>query len=153
MSLGYRVFFIHGEDVHRIAQKRFNSLYQKKTEPLLRYAGQTVVSVIVVYELVARKPSCIIRMDTQKIRFDGEGFLDEAYQSEGLHLAASRIDNVIATLVSKSDTIVSSQSEQTKETIVDASRRFDDRRWSQRHPELSGPLLKKVLKGVFGWAV
>lgn len=151
MSLGHRVFFVHDGDVHRISQKRFNSLYQKNAEPLVKFADQTVISVLVVYEIVARKPDCIIRMDTQKIRFDRKGYVDEAYENEGLQLAASRMEDVFGNLLqSCNDTEISSHEEKSQGKIVDASKRFDERRWNQRHPELGGPLLKKIMTGVFG---
>jgi len=154
MSLGYRVFFIHeGENLSRIAQKRYNSLYLKKTEPFPQYAGQTIVSVLVVYELVARKPNRIVRMDTQKIRFDEKGFIDEAYESEGLQLAAKKMDDVFGSVLNSINSCVSIQPEKSQDSIIDASKRFDDRRWVQRHPKLSGPMLKKILAGVFGPSV
>ena len=150
MSLGYRVFFVHDGKVNKISQKRFNSLYLKNAEALPKFAGQTVVSVLVVYELVARKPDRIIRMDTQKIRFNGIGFVDKAYENEGLQLVASRMDDVFGSLGICNDMETSSQEAKGKGSIVDASKRFDERRWDQRHPELSGRILKKVMAGVFG---
>ena len=69
MGLGYKVFFVEDEHVQRIAQKRFNSLYLKKTEPLTQYANKTVISVLAMYELVDRKPDTIVRIDTQKNTF------------------------------------------------------------------------------------
>lgn len=152
MSLGYRVFFVHGTDVRRISHKRYNSLYSNSVESFTSYGGQTVISVLVFYELVARKPDCIVRMDTQKIRFDENGFLDGAYEDEGLQLAASKMDDLLSGIVTSKETARSDDSGQVNGAIVDASKRFDERRWNQRHPELSGPIVKKILTGVFGSA-
>ncbi len=150
MSLGYRVFFVNGGDVHRISQRKFNALYLKKTESLSEYADQTVISVLVVYELVDRKPDCIVRMDTQKIRFDEKGFVDKAYESEGLQLAASKMDELLGKMGISDDMETTVHEGRDQGTIVDAGKRFNERRWNQRHPELSGQLLGKILTGVFG---
>ena len=151
--MGYRVFFVSDDDVHKISHKRFNSLYRENTESLPKLAGQTVISVLVVYELVASKPDCIIRMDTQKIRFDAKGFVDEAYENEGLQLAASRMDDVFGGLESCNEIEATSHEKEGQNGIVDARKRFDERRWNQRHPELDGIVLKKIMTGVFGPSV
>ena len=150
MGLGYRVFFVQDEHVQRIAQKRFNSLYLKKTEPLTQYANKTVISVLAMYELVDRKPDTIVRIDTQKIRFNADGFVDEAYEDEGRRLVASKMDDVFSGLLQISGKDKLNENKNADESVVDASKRFDDRRWKQRHPELSGPVLKKILNGIFG---
>ncbi|MDC0434775.1 hypothetical protein OAM69_03940 [bacterium] len=152
MSLGYRVFFVVDEEVYRIAQKRFNALYLKKAAGLSQYSNQTVISVLVVYEIVNRKPNSIVRIDTQKIRFGEDGFVDEAYEDEGFRLAAAKIDDVINSALIMNDAIVMDDAHNIERSVVDASKRFDERRWKQRHPELSDPVLKKILKGVFGSA-
>lgn len=151
MSLGYRVFFVHNEDVHRISQKRFESLYQNNTEPLPIFADQTIISVLVAYEVVERKPDCVIRIDTQKIRFDTRGFVDRAYEYEGLQLVASRMDDVLGSVLNSCNgSEISNHDLKDHGTIIAASKRFDERRWNQRHPELSEPLLKEIMDGVFG---
>lgn len=150
MSLGYRIFFVHDEDVQKISQKQFNSLYPRKSTALPEYAGKTVLSVLVVLELVARKPDCVIRMDTHKIRFDVEGFIDEAYENEGMQLAASKLDGLFGDLNIRNVEKTSSLKLKTRNSVIEAGKRFDDRRWAQRHPRLSGPVLKKILNSVFG---
>ena len=150
MSLGYRVFFVHSGDVHRISQRKFNALYLKSAESLCEYADQTLISVLVVYELVDRKPDCIVRMDTQKIRFDKKGFIDKAYEIEGLQLAASKMDELLGKIGISDEMETTAHEGRDQSTVVDASKRFNERRWNQRHPELSGQLLGKILTGIFG---
>lgn len=150
MSMGYRVFFIQNDEVHRISQKRFNALHQSKDASFPKFAGQTITSVLVVYELVARKPDHILRMDTQKIRFDQNGLVDQDYENEGMQLVASKIDTLFSDLLGGDENASSGKDEDDQSTLVDASRRFNDRRWNQRHPQLDGPVLQKILDGVFG---
>ncbi len=141
MNLGYRIFVVHGESVVRLSQKSFNDFYFLETAALPQYAGHAIVIVIAVYELKNRKPKRIIRMDTQRIKVDTDGAIDKEHHGEGLRLVANRISSVFDG---------KPLSATHNSNVVDAQALFDERRWKQRHPELSGPALKKILAILFG---
>ena len=141
MSLGHRIFVVDGESVVRLSQKSFNDFYFRESAALPQYAGHTMVVVVVIYEIKNRKPARIIRIDTQRVKVDTDGSIEKEHLTEGLRLAANRIDFAFET---------KSSSAAHSSRVVDAKALFDERRWKQRHPELSGPALKKVLAALFG---
>ena len=141
LHLGYRVFVVNGESVVRISQKSFNDFYFHETAALPQHAGNTIVVVLAFYELKNRKPERIIRIDTQRFKVDADGSIENEHHGEGLRLAVNRINFALdAKPVSPTH----------NSNVVDAQALFDERRWKQRHPELSGPALKKILALLFG---
>jgi len=150
MGLGYRVFFIQGDDVNRVSQKAFGSLHLKNNKSMLKYSSQTVLSALVFYELEDRKPKQIVRIDTQKIRFNSDGTLDDCYEQEGLMLVAGRVDKLLEETLHHNNQKSRRDGSAANDSVIDATDRFDERRWKQRHPELPGPTMKVILESVFG---
>jgi hypothetical protein len=136
MSISHRVFVVEEDAVFSISQKTFAALYSGKVGVLPKFAGQTVQIAVVVYTLQQRKPEAIIQIDCERIRILGDGTIDENYEHEGLHLAANRMWPLEAKPKSSGN-------------VVDATARFEDRQWDQRHPKLSGPALKRILNALF----
>ena len=141
MNLGYRMFVVNDESVVRLSQKSFNDFYILETAPLSQNAGLTIVIVTTIYELKNRKPKRVIRMETQRIKVDTDGTIDKEHLGEAMRLVANRISSVFDG---------KPLSATHKSNVVDAQALFDERRWKQRHPELSGPALKKILAILFG---
>jgi hypothetical protein len=125
MSIGHRIFVIEEDAIFPISQKTFNELYSGKVGALPKFAGQTVQIAVVVYTVHQRKPETIIQIDCERIRIVGYGSIDENYAHEGLHLAANRLWQTEADTKSSGN-------------VVDATARFEERQWDQRHPKLSG---------------
>ena len=136
MSIGHRIFVVEEDAVFPIAQKTFTALYSGKVGALPKFAGQTVQIAVVVYTVHQRKPETIIQIDCERIRILGDGSIDENYAHEGLHLAANRLWQTEADTKSSGN-------------VVDATARFEERQWDQRHPKLSGPSLERILKALF----
>ena len=136
MSIGHRIFVVEEDAVFPISQKTFTALYSGKVGALPKFAGQTVQIAVVVYTVDQRKPETIIQIDCERIRILGDGSIDENYAHEDLHLAANRLWQTEA------DTKLSGN-------VVDATARFEERQWDQRHPKLSGPSVKRILNALF----
>jgi hypothetical protein len=136
MSIGHRIFVVEEDAVFPISQKTFNELYSGKVGALPKFAGQTVQIAVVVYTVHQRKPETIIQIDCERIRILGDGSIDENYAHEGLHLAANRM-------------WLSETNPKPSGNVVDATARFEERQWDQRHPKLSGPSLERILNALF----
>ena len=136
MSIGHRIFVIEEDIIFPISQKTFNELYSGKVGALPKFSGQTVQIAVVVYTVQQRKPETIIQIDCERIRIRGDGSIDENYAHEGMHLASNRLWQT------KADTKLSGN-------VVDATARFEERQWDQRHPKLSGPSVGRILKALF----
>ena len=141
MNLGHRVFVVEDDAIVRLSQKAFDTFYQRGNGALPQYAGRTILVVVAIYELENRKPKRVIRLDTQRARVELDGSIDKEHQFEGLRLAMNRLELLAPT---------HSEAKPEASKIVDARALFDDRRWKQLHPELSGPALKKILSDLFG---
>ena len=136
MSIGHRIFVIEEDAIFPISQKTFNELYSGKVGALPKFAGQTVQIAVVVYTVHQRKPNTIIQIDCERIRILGDGSIDENYAHEGLHLAANRM-------------WLSETNPKSSGNVVDATARFEERQWDQRHPKLSGPSHERILNALF----
>ncbi len=136
MSIGYRVFVVEEDTILPIAQKTFTALYSGKVGALPKFAGQTIQIAVVLYTVQQRKPETIIQLDCGRVRILDDGTIDEKYEHEGLHLAANRLWPLEANPKSSGN-------------VVDATARFEERQWDQRHPKLSGPALKRILNALF----
>ena len=141
MNLGHRFFVVDGDSVVRLSQKTFNYFYFREAPALPQFAGSTIVVVLVIYELKNRKPERIVRMDTQRMKVNDDGSIDKGHLDEGLDLALGRTSFGY-------EEEPPSRDRQT--SVVHAKKLFDERRWKQRHPELSGPALKMILIALFG---
>lgn len=142
MNIGHRIFVVEDDSVVRLSQKSFNEFSFREKASLLQYAGRMIVIAIAIYELKNRKPKRVIRIDTERVKVNADGSRDKEHLLEGLALVAKRIsfgNNPPRARVKDS-------------SIVDAKAHFDERRWNQRHPELSGPALKNILASLFGTA-
>ena len=65
-----------------------------------------------------------------------DGSIDENYAHEGLQLAANRLWQKEAVTKSSGN-------------VVDATARFEEGQWDQRHPKLSGPSVERILNALF----
>jgi hypothetical protein len=141
MNLGYR-FFVVGDDnsIIQISQRIFNDFYLKYKPSLQRFSGCTINVATVIYTLENRMPKQIVRIDYMRIKVDNDGALDQEQNSDSFRLVANRVGKFLSEkpLVSDSG------------RVVNAIERFDERRWSQLHPQLPGPAHKRILEILFG---
>ena len=141
MNLGYR-FFVVGDDnsIIQISQRSFNDFYIKNRSSLQRFSGSAINVATVIYTLENRKPEQIVRIDYMRVKVDSEGALDQAQIDDSFRLVANRVGKLLGQEPPGSDS----------GSVVNAIEKFDERRWSQLHPQLPGPALKRILHKLFG---
>ena len=141
MNLGYR-FFVVGDDnsIIHISQRSFNDFYLKHKPSLQRFSGCTINVATVVYTLEDRKPKQIVRIDYMRIKVDNDGALDQEQNIDCFRLVANRVGKLL-----REKPLVSDSGR-----VVNAIEKFDERRWSQLHPQLPGPTHKRILEILFG---
>lgn len=138
MKFGYRMFVVNDESVLRISQQSFFDFYLRDKPSLARFSDQEITVAIAVCELRDRKPIRIIKIDTARVKVGAQGEMDARYHTEKIDLIARHVLGD------------GSRRDFHGGTVVDALTSFDERRWAQMHPELSGPQLKQILDSLFG---
>jgi len=140
VSLGHRFFIVDGESVARLPQKTFNDFFFNSRPALPQYAGSSLVAAMVIYELKDRKPDRVVRIDVNRFRVESDGSMDAEHFGEGMRAALNR------GFASGATTAFA----ELGSNVVDATARFDERRWRQHHPEIGDTALKKILVDLFG---
>lgn len=141
MSIGYGVFVVdENNEIIQISQQSFNDFHMRDKPSLQRFAGRTISVAIVLYTLENRKPSQILRIDFMRMKVGDDGAPDQEQSFDRLRLAANRIGKLFA----------EESPVKNAGPVVNAIEKFDERRWSQLHPQLPGPALKRILKILFG---
>lgn len=141
MNIGYRVFVVdENNEIIKISQQSFNDFYMRDKPSLQRFSGRTISVAIVLYTLKEREPNQIVRIDFMRIKVGDHGALDQEQSFDRLRLAANRIGKLFT-----EEPLVNNTG-----PVVNAIEKFDERRWSQLHPQMPGPALKRILKILFG---
>lgn len=141
MNLGYR-FFVVGDDnsIIQISQRSFNDFYLKHKPSLQRFSGSAINVATVIYTLENRKPKQIFRIDYMRVKVDSDGALDQEQIDDSFRLVANRVGKMLG-----EEPPVNNSGQ-----VVNAIEKFDERRWSQLHPQLPGPAHKRILEILFG---
>jgi hypothetical protein len=140
MNFGHRVFVVNDDAVTPISQKAFNEFYLRHMNSFPQFANQTLNIAVVIYTLDMKKPKEIIRIDCQLMKVDENGGIDEEFERDGMRLVANRLDGLLA---------VKPAEDVSCGVVVNATRKFDERRHEHRHPKLSGPAHKRILEVLF----
>ncbi|MDP1613323.1 MAG: hypothetical protein Q8M11_19875 [Sulfuritalea sp.] len=141
MNIGYRVFVVdENNEIIPISQRSFNDFHMKDKPSLPRFAGRTISVAIVLYTLENRKPNQIFRIDFMRMKVGDDGAPDQEHSFDRLRLVANRVETPFA----------EEPPVKNPGPVVNAIEKFDERRWSQLHPQLPGPALKRILKILFG---
>jgi hypothetical protein len=142
MNVGYRIFLIGDDDsTTRIAVKSFSDFYLRQKPALPQFHDTTIKVAIVICKLEQRIPIEILKIDCMRVKVGPDGSMDEDSYSDTLQLIGRRLGGPSHKARSEG---------QGKNSVVDAAEKFDERRWAQLHPELSGPALKQILQSLFG---
>lgn len=141
MNIGYRVFVVdENNGIIQISQRSFNDFHMRDKPSLQRFAGRTISVAIALYTLENRKPNQIVRIDFMRMKVGDDGAPDQEHSFDRLRLAANRVGKLFAEEPPATNT----------RPVINAIEKFDERRWSQLHPQLPGPALKRILKILFG---
>lgn len=149
MGIGYRIFVIEGKHPTRISQKSFNDFFNRGRNSLSQYSNQIILIAFVVYSTKQRKPCEVLRVDSQKVKVKQDGFLDEEYDTETTFLSMKRFHYSAPFLAEETPTGSSLICAKNKTTVVDATRRFEERECQQRHPRLSYPVVTAIYSNIF----
>jgi len=138
MSNGYRVFIVHADNtVESISKKNFDDFLSRRKPVLARFAGCDIHFALVFYTLRSRRPEQIIRIDNMRLTVNGDGTLNDDRSYDAMRLS----------MKCESPKAVTGAA---SENVVDATAKFDARRWAQYNPQLAGPALKRILQALFG---
>lgn len=144
MSMGYRIFAVEEDDqIVSVSQKSFNDFYFKHKPSLGRFSERIVHFAIVFYTLAGREPNEIVRIDSMRLKVNPEGALDLEHYYDGLSLVARRLEPLFGDVAVEPTSASSGP-------VINAVAIFDEKRQSQLHPKLSGPVHKRILHALFG---
>lgn len=139
MSLGSRAFFLDEDDhLHRVAMKRLTRLLLRRdgSEKFPEFAGRRVRYALVFVELRGRKPAAIKYTEYAILKLDGEGRLDTAERERAARMAVD---------------MISSRRPETGGTVIDASRRFNKKRYEHEFRwEPSPEIEAAIVRSIFG---
>lgn len=141
MNFGHRIFIV-GDDnsISKIAQRSFDEFFRRNEPTLLRFSGCEINVAIVIYSLENRKPKQIVHIDYMRIKVATNGTLDQTQHQDIMRIAFNRMDRALG---------FSPQPRYTG-SVIDASEKFDEKRWSRHLPKLPGPAHKRILEALFG---
>lgn len=148
MGVCVRVYLIQPNgEVERVSSKAFEDFYLREKPALVKYAGQCITVATVFYLSEKRKPIEIIKIDCMRVHVSSSGAPDPAFVATATRLLARQLDKGF----SKAGLRKTSESEHANDVIVESTAAFDDRRWSQLHPPLTGTAHKNILADIFGF--
>lgn len=141
MGSGYRIFIIQDGNLVRMTQKSFYKFTREQEPELKRFANQDMLMAMVYYNLLEKRPDEITSINSFIMRVSQDGSLDSDFQAQRLREISGRIEGILWGK-SKSRTEVSN--------VVDATSRFDRKRYEHNHPKLSNSVLEKIQASIFG---
>ena len=141
MNLGCRHFAIHEDDsITPISRRAFADFYLRHRSSLRQFSGTVMTIATVIYTTENRRPKKIVRIECMRVKVDESGSLDQGHLETSSRLLARRIDKLVG----------GAPAVEWSGAVVNAVDRFDNRRWSQLHPSLSGLAHKRILEFLFG---
>jgi hypothetical protein len=96
MGLGTRIFIVKEDDsLQRLSLKRYNRLIKgHPDERLLRFAGKRMRYVLIVLEMIDRKPAEILMTEYSYLSFDSKGRLDTSEREKAARLAMDTLEPI-----------------------------------------------------------
>ncbi len=140
MSLGRRVFLVDGDAVTPVALKAFDDFYLRGMTSLPQYANRMLSFAVVSYKLERKKPREIVSIDCLLMRVNADGGIDSEFELDGMRLIADMLDGGSAAQPTEFD---------GGGHVVNAVRKFDEKRREHRYPTLSGAAHKRILDILF----
>lgn len=142
MGVGFRIFLVSEDDsINRIAVKTFSDFYLRQKPTLPQFSNTTITVAVVVCALKGRVPTEIIKLDCMRVKVGPDGAQDEESHRDETRLIAWRLSG---------PSFDDDSAELSDRAVVNATDKFNARRWAQLNPDLSGPALKGILDTLFG---
>lgn len=140
MSISYRIFVVHdGQTIEPLSQASFDAFWLRGEPSLVRFADRAINLAMVICALKDRKPDRIVRIDTQRVHVTADGSMDQERTNEAIHLALNRAGKPSA----------SNAPARVTGPVIDATAKFNERRWAKYHPQLSGTALGRIHRALF----
>jgi hypothetical protein len=141
MNLGYRHFIVREDhSIVHLSRRAFDDFYFGRRSSLPRYSGSVLTIATVIYATENRKPKQIVRIECTRVKVDSSGGLDEDHIDTTTRLLADRINKFIG----------GPRAVEESGSVINALEKFDERRWANLHPPLSGPAYKRIYESLFG---
>ncbi|HHH9650117.1 TPA: hypothetical protein ACP37T_003609 [Pseudomonas aeruginosa] len=140
MTIGHRIFVVAGDnDIQAISQKSFAEFFMHGEPSLTSFAGSDIHIAVVYYTIANRNPHQIIRIDNLRITVKADGSMDQERVFDAWR--ASMNQAVVGATTAPQPT--------QSTTVIDATAKFDERRWNQFHPKIPAPAMKRILQALF----
>jgi hypothetical protein len=138
MPVGYRHFVVLGDDITPLSQKAFAALFREPSPGLPAFAGTTVQLVTVVYMVAHRRPTFLIRIESERWAIRDDGTLDTHDHEERARLTRYQMDRALRYLFPPTPPAGG--------PVIDARARFDEKRLRDTvAPTLSASATQKML--------
>ena len=142
MPLGYRHFVVLGDDITPLSQKAFEALFRAQRPGLPAFAGTTVDIVTVVYGVEHRRPTSLVRMDSERWTIRDDGTLDAHDHQDRERLTRYQMDRAFRHLLSPTAP--------SGGPVIDARARFDEKRLRDTFaPTLSAIATQKMIASIW----
>ena len=142
MPLGYRHFVVVGDDITPLSQKAFEALFRQQRPGLPAFAGTTVDIVTVLYVVEHRRPTSLVRMDSERWTIRDDGTLDAHDRQDRARLTRYQMDRAFRHLLPPTPP--------ASGTVIDARARFDEKRLRDTFaPTLSAIATQKMIASIW----
>ena len=142
MPLGYRHFVVLGDDITPLSQKAFEALFREQRPGLLAFAGTTVDMVTVVYGVEHRRPTYLVRMDSERWTIRDDGTLDAHDREDRARMTRYQMDRAFRHILPSAP--------HAGGTVIDARARFDEKRLRDTFaPTLSAIATQKMIASIW----
>jgi len=97
MGLGTRIFIVKEDDsLQRLTLKRYNRLIKgHPNEGLMQCAGKRIRFVLIVLEMINRKPVEVLMTEYSFLTFDSNGRLDAGEREKAARLAMDTLEPIL----------------------------------------------------------
>jgi hypothetical protein len=121
MGLGTRIFIVNDDDtLKRMPMKRYHRLFKRHPEErFLEYADNRIRYVLVVLEMINRKPAEILMAEYSFLAFDSKGRLDAGEREKAARLAMDTLEPILPG--------------KKLERLIDAKHKFAKKRFDDRY--------------------
>ena len=139
MGLGTRIFIVKEDDsLQRLSLKRYNRLIKGyPDEGLMQYAGRRIRYVLIVLEMINRKPAEILMTEYSFLTFDSKGRLDAGEREKAVRLAMETLEPI--------------DPEPKPGKVIDMKHRFAKKRFDDRYLWKPSPEIETAIqRAVFG---
>mgnify|MGYP001606110676 CR=1 FL=1 len=139
MGMGTRIFIVKEDNsLQRLTLKRYNQLIKGLADKdLVQYAGKRIRYVLIVLEMINRKPAEILMAEYSFLAFDSKGRLDAGEREKAARLAMDTLEPILPG--------------KKPERLIDAKHKFAKKRFDERYIWKPTPEIETAIqRAIFG---